>query len=239
MGPGKSWTMVKTRLEESYSLVPTAEAEHASAMLCHKQKKDKPLVDYILRFAEHSYKTNGVDAVEEENKAIITFFIKNLFNRDIRRRVAGAKNIRTLADAFKSAQHNLLKLKRYEGLNYDSNDEDDMTEGTEVVNVLQNQVSKNTESANQIVDLPVSELPGTSEKNGYSQDQGGSQDYSFWGTCSNCGKFGHKFSQCGKYGYGCNTPPYTQKTPQCKTTSFTISFENASPHEFTKCTYFI
>ena len=210
MGPGKSWNVVKTRLEESYSLVPTA--EHASAMLCRKQKKDEPLVDYILRFAEHSYKTNGVDAVEEENKAIITFFIKNLFNRDIRRRVAGAKNIRTLADAFKSAQHNLLKLKRYEGLNYDSNDENDMAEGAEIVNVVQNRVSKDIESANQIVDLPVSELPGTTGKDGYPHDQGVIQDYPFWGTCSNCGKFGHKFSQCGKYGYGPNTPPHTQKT---------------------------
>ena len=170
MGPGKSWNVVKTRLEESFSLVPTV--EHASAMLCHKQKKGEPLVDYILRFAEHSYKTNGVDAIEEENKAIITFFIKNLFNRDIRRRVARAKNIRTLADAFKSAQHNLLKLKRYEGLNYDSNDEDDMAEGAEIVNVVQNRVSKDIESANQIVDLPVSELPGTTEKDGYSHDQG-------------------------------------------------------------------
>ena len=112
MGPGKSWNMVKTRLEESYSLVSTV--EHASAMLCRQQKKDEPLVDYILRFAD-SYKTNGVDAVEEENKAIIMFFIKNLFNRDIRRRVARAKNIRTLADAFKSAQHNLLKLKGTKG----------------------------------------------------------------------------------------------------------------------------
>ena len=43
MGPGKSWSAVKTRLEESYPLVSTA--EHASAMLCHKQKKDEPLVD--------------------------------------------------------------------------------------------------------------------------------------------------------------------------------------------------
>ena len=210
MGPEKSWNVVKTRLEESYSLVPTA--EHASAMLCLKQKKDEPLVDYILRFAEHSYKTNGVDAVEEENKAIITFFIKNLFKRDIRRRVARAKNIRTLADAFKSAQDNLLKLKRYEGLNYDSNDEDDMAEGAETVNVVQNRVSKDTESTNQIVDLPVSKLPGTTEKDGYSHDQGVIQDYPFWGTCSNFGKFGHKFSQCGKYGYGHNTPPHTQKT---------------------------
>ena len=66
MGSGKLWSAIKTWLEESYSLVPTA--EHASAMLCHKQKKDEPLVVYILRFAEHSYKTNGVDAVEEEIK---------------------------------------------------------------------------------------------------------------------------------------------------------------------------
>ena len=180
-------------------------------MLCRKQKKDEPLVDYILRFAEHSYKTNGVDAVEEENKMIITFFIKNLFNRDIRRRVARAKNIRTLDDAFKSAQHNLLKLKWYEGLNYDSNDEDDMVEGVETVNVVQNRVPKDTESANQIVDLPVSKLPGTTENDRYLQDPGVNQDYLFWGTCSNCGKFGHKFSQCGKYGYGRNTPPHTQK----------------------------
>ena len=177
MGPGKSWSAIKTQLEESYSLVPTA--EHASAMLCHKQKKDKPLVDYILRFAEHSYKTNGVDAIEEENKAVITFFIKNLFNRDIRRRVAGAKNIRTLADAFKSAQHNLLKLKQYEGLNYDSNDQDNMAEGVETINVVQNRVTKGTESANQIVDLTVSELPGTTEKDGYLHDQGVIQDYPF------------------------------------------------------------
>ena len=32
------------------------------------------------------------------------------------RRVAGAKDINTLLDTFKSAQMNLLKLKKYEGL---------------------------------------------------------------------------------------------------------------------------
>ena len=35
---------------------------------------------------------------------------------EICRRVSGAKNINTLLDVFKSAQMNLLKLKRYEGL---------------------------------------------------------------------------------------------------------------------------
>ena len=70
-------------------------------------------------------------------------------------------------------------MKRYEGLNYDSNDEDDMAEGAEIVNVVQNRVSKDIESANQIVDLPVSELPGTTEKDGYPHDQGVIQDYPF------------------------------------------------------------
>ena len=171
MDPSKSWSTVKARLEESYSLVSTV--EHASAMLCRKQKKDESLVDYILRFAEHSYKTNRVDAAEEENKAIITFFIINLFNKDIRRKVAGAKNIRTLADAFKSAQHNLLKLKRYEGLNYESNDEEGLEGETEEINIIISQKGHVTPSSNstehdivplglemaqQIVDFPVSEL---------------------------------------------------------------------------------
>ena len=39
-----------------------------------------------------------------------------MYNKEICRRVAGAKNINTLLDAFKSAQMNLLKLKKYEGL---------------------------------------------------------------------------------------------------------------------------
>ena len=39
-----------------------------------------------------------------------------MYNKEIHRRVADAKNIDTLLDAFKSAQMNLLKLKKYEGL---------------------------------------------------------------------------------------------------------------------------
>ena len=212
MGPGKSWSTVKARLEESNSLVPTA--EHASTIRCRKQKKDESLVDYILRFTEHSYKTKWVDAAEEENKAIITFFIKNLFNRDIRRRVAGAKNIRTLADAFKSTQHNLLKLKRYEGLNYHSNDEETPEERTEEINVIQGRTPLGVEMAQQIVNLPLNELQTTTEndKGANPTDQNVKQNYLFWGMCSNCGRFGHKFSQCRKYGYGHNTPSGGQKT---------------------------
>ena len=50
------------------------------------------------------------------NKPVIVLFIKNMYNKEICRRMAGAKNIYILLDAFKSAQMNLLKLKKYEGL---------------------------------------------------------------------------------------------------------------------------
>ena len=53
-------------------------------------------------------------------KLVIVLFIKNMYNKEICRTVAGAKNINTLLDAFKSAQMNLLKLKKYEGLVYDN-----------------------------------------------------------------------------------------------------------------------
>ena len=39
-----------------------------------------------------------VDPANITNRVIIFLFIKNLYNKDIRRRVTGAKTIHTLAD---------------------------------------------------------------------------------------------------------------------------------------------
>ena len=39
-----------------------------------------------------------------------------MYNKEIHRRVTGAKNINILLDAFTSAKMNLLKLKKYKGL---------------------------------------------------------------------------------------------------------------------------
>ena len=127
-------------------------------------------------------------------------------------------------------QHNLLNLKRYEGLNYDSNDEETLEEGNEEINVIRSSKGSATSSSNasehnrvpvgfeiaqQIVDLPVSEIQMTNEgdkgNNPSDQTNNGKQNYSFWGTCSNCVRFGHKYSQCGKYGNGHNTRPNGQK----------------------------
>ena len=52
---------------------------------------------------------------------------------------------------------------------------------------------------------------GDKGNNPSDQNNNGKQNYSFLGTCSNCGRFGHKYLQCGKYGYGCNTLPSGQK----------------------------
>ena len=41
------------------------------------------------------------DAANIDNKLVIVLFLKNLYNQDIRHRVAGAKNVNTLLDDFK------------------------------------------------------------------------------------------------------------------------------------------
>ena len=40
------------------------------------------------------------------NKLVIVLFVQNMYNREICRRVAGAKNIKTFLDELKSAQMN-------------------------------------------------------------------------------------------------------------------------------------
>ena len=60
----------------------------------------------------------GTDPANITNRVILFLLIKNLYNRDIRRWVAGTKIINTFADAFRLAHHNLLKLKTYERLVY-------------------------------------------------------------------------------------------------------------------------
>ena len=63
-------------------------------------------------------KAMGVDLVNIINWVMIFLFIKNLYNKDIRRRVVGMKVINTLAGTFKLDHHSLLKLRKYEGLIY-------------------------------------------------------------------------------------------------------------------------
>ena len=85
---------------------------HAAINLLRKQRPNESLQDYILYWTEMCHHSMKMDPSTINNKLVIVLFVKNMYNKEIHRRVAGAKNINTLLDAFKSAQMNLLKLKK-------------------------------------------------------------------------------------------------------------------------------
>ena len=108
------WSKLKRRLQEVYSFVATD--VHVATDLLRKQHSDELLQDYIAYWTEMCHRSMKHDPANIDNKIVIFLFIKNLYNKDIRHRVTGAKNVDMLLDAFKKAQWNLLKLKKYEGL---------------------------------------------------------------------------------------------------------------------------
>ena len=84
------------------------------------------LVTYIQEYVQNCTdieKAIGVDPANITNRVPIFLFIKNLYNRNIRKRVAGAKVVNSLADAFTLAHHSLLKLKKYKALVYSEEQE--------------------------------------------------------------------------------------------------------------------
>ena len=89
---------------------------HAATDLLRKQRPNDSLQDYITYWTEMCYCSMKMDSSTINNKLVIILFVKNMYNKEIHKGVAGAKNINTLLDVFKSAQMNLLKLKKYEGL---------------------------------------------------------------------------------------------------------------------------
>ena len=108
------WNDLKCKLQEVYS---TEGMEyHAATDILRKQRPNESLQDYIAYWMEMCHHSMKMDPSMINNKLVIVLFLKNMYNKEIHRRVAGAKNINTLLDAFKSAQMNLLKLKKYEGL---------------------------------------------------------------------------------------------------------------------------
>ena len=79
---------MRKKLEEVYS--PIATEVHAASNLHRKQWPDGTLQEYIQNFTDLTEKAMGVDPSNFTNRVIMFLFIKNLYNKDIRRRVAGA-----------------------------------------------------------------------------------------------------------------------------------------------------
>ena len=85
---------------------------HDASNLHQNQWPDEALQELIQNFTDLTEKALGTDPANITNGVIIFLFVKNLYDKDIWRRVAGAKTLNTLVDAFKLAHHGLLKLKK-------------------------------------------------------------------------------------------------------------------------------
>ena len=130
---------------------------------------------------------------------MITLFIKNLYNKDRRQRVTGAKHVNTLLDAFKMAQWNLFKLKKHEGLVL----EDDSIHSIHTVNQISDifksighfsqpgNVNQVMHSGQDGQSNPTSsQYPNNQYQNSYQHAA------PYYGTCYVCGIFGHLSKHC-------------------------------------------
>ena len=114
---------------------PIAMEVHAASDLQRKQRPEETVQEYIKNFTDLTEKAMAIDPCNITNHVIIFLFIKNLYNKDIRLWVAGAKTISTLADAYKLADHS-LKLKKYDGLVF--NDEHIIAEINQITDAMIN-----------------------------------------------------------------------------------------------------
>ena len=70
-----------------------------SYWLTMKTKPNESLQDYIAYWTEMCHCSMKMDPSMINNKLVIALFVKNMYNKEIHSRVAGAKNINTLLDA--------------------------------------------------------------------------------------------------------------------------------------------
>ena len=88
------WSELKGRLQEVYFFV--VNDVHAPTDLLRKQCAEESLQDYVAYWTEMYYRSMKHDPTNIDKKLVIVLFIMNLYNKHIRCRVAGAKNVNTL-----------------------------------------------------------------------------------------------------------------------------------------------
>ena len=91
---------VSLKLRKHYKKY-THQSQLKYILLHRKQKLDETWQEYIPNFTGLTEKAIGGDPANITNRVTMLLFIKNLYNKDIRKRLAGVKTINTLANAFK------------------------------------------------------------------------------------------------------------------------------------------
>ena len=142
---------------------------HASTDLNqNKQRRHEPLEYYIERFYQNYKRAMGEDRARTRNLHVINTFVRTLYTKDIRKRVSNTPST-DLQSAFNAAIKIQRKLKRYEGYEYISDDDND----DKVVNII----DLNKDGMTKTV------IPGTTGAAGI-------------GPCYKCGEYRHLSRNC-------------------------------------------
>ena len=97
----KTWEFIKEKLQITYSKLAT-DVRASTDLNQNKQKCHEPLEDFIECFYQNYKRATGEDPVRTRNPHIINTFVRNLYNRDIRKHVSGTQLV-DLQAAFNSA----------------------------------------------------------------------------------------------------------------------------------------
>ena len=163
---GKPWSYILERLAELYSDMPTK--IHAStSMVFSKQNFGETLDAFVERFTETWSKATGKkNPKNERTDVIISAFIRNLYNKHLKKKLVNSKGTATLHDAFETALAFQKKIQKMEGLDYVS--EADRSDGSD------GEYGKKSRSVN-VIELGKSlEVPQTNpfQANGLFLDMG-------------------------------------------------------------------
>ena len=110
MPQSSTWDTLKKRLCQVFS--PMATKMHAATWI-HSclQSANKTLLEHVQRFTDLVVHTTGTDPTPVTCQVTIVLFIRHLFNKEIRKHVAGTKTIQTLRHAMTLAQETEIKWK--------------------------------------------------------------------------------------------------------------------------------
>ena len=97
---------------------PVASKLHAANFHSRPWTSNETLQEYIIRITDLVIHVTDAYPTSVNCQVTIILFIRHLFNKEIKKQVAGAKNIQTLRHAMTLAQELQINLIKYKGLNY-------------------------------------------------------------------------------------------------------------------------